>query len=472
MERRRFLTGLASAALLGGGPSLAAGACATRLSVPYEDPGQPVARDFIGLSYESGLLPAKSYFAPSNRSLIGLVRRLGSDGVLRIGGNTSERTVFSQDGRPRPPDTYAIETADIDRLAATLEQLRWRLIYGVNLARGAPQEAAAEAAYVMQAVGPRLLAFQIGNEPDGFGRWSAVRSSNYDFKAFMSDWQPFHEAIRTRVPDAPFAGPDVASETGWVTAFAQAAPAGLVLLTRHYYADGPATDPRVTLANLLRSGPQVEPILATLRRTAGRFGRPYRIAETNSVFQGGRPGVSDTLGAALWGLELMFQVAAAGGAGINFHAGDDKVYTPIAGSGTTPHQARPLYYAMLLFAQASRGVLLPARLDAARLDQESGRGLRGFAVREGATLRVTLINKNVGQDFCVEVDPGGPFRQANVLRLLGPSVDARTGVTFGGAAVDAFGAWEPPYPEPIRLAEPTLRCDVPATSAALITFDA
>ena len=48
----------------------------------------------------------------------------------------------------------------------------------------------------------------------------------------------------------------------------------------------------------------------------------------------------------------MFQIAAAGGAGVNFHAGEDKIYTPIShgrGGGLT---ARPLYYGMLMFAQA------------------------------------------------------------------------------------------------------------------------
>ena len=36
---------------------------------------------------------------------------------------------------------------------------------------------------------------------------------------------------------------------------------------------------------------------------------PFRLAEANSIFGEGQPGVSDTFGAALWGLELMFQVS-------------------------------------------------------------------------------------------------------------------------------------------------------------------
>ena len=93
------------------------------------------------------------------------------------------------------PDDFGITPASIDRLAATLSILRWRLIYGLNLARGTPQAAADEAAYVAQAIGPRLLAFQIGNEPDGFGRWNKARPQGYDVDAFLADWTKFHAAI-------------------------------------------------------------------------------------------------------------------------------------------------------------------------------------------------------------------------------------------------------------------------------------
>jgi len=464
MDRRRFLTGLAGAALLGPPPSRAAAGCPTRVAVATDDPGQPVAADFVGLSYESALVAAKNYFTPVNHSLIGLIRRLGSDGVIRIGGNTSERTVWWTESGPAPAESHVITPSDIDRLAATMQAIGWRLIYGLNLARGTPEQAAAEAAYVAHRIGPRLLAFQIGNEPDGFGRWSAVRPRSYDFAAFLAEWRPFRAAIRAKVPNAPIAGPDVAAETDWVPAFAEAAPEGLVLLTRHYYSDGPASDPHVTLAKLLRSAPQVEPILATLEQASRRYRLPWRIAETNSVFQGGRPGVSDTLGAALWGAELMFQIAAAGGAGINFHGGDDKVYTPIAGGGSRPFRAQPLYYGMLLFVEACRGRLLPTQITPGSGD------LAAFAAREGHALRVALINKAPSQSQCVALDPGRRVRDATVIRLAGPSPDATAGVTFGGTVVDAFGGWVPAHREPVRIAHREIALDLPATSAALVTL--
>src|SRR5437899_6776805 len=83
------------------------------LAVAYEDSGQRIASDFIGLSYESASLAASDYFTPDNASILGLVRLLGPDGVIRIGGNTSERTVWNAE--PIAPDAFAIWPASIDR---------------------------------------------------------------------------------------------------------------------------------------------------------------------------------------------------------------------------------------------------------------------------------------------------------------------------------------------------------------------
>jgi hypothetical protein len=473
--RREFLSGLAGATLVapGIGPVRAQTGASVRVAIAYEHPGRPIAPDFIGLSYESAILSPGDYFAPDNAPMLGLLRTLGETGVLRIGGNTSERAVWNP-GAPPAPGTIPITPAAIDRLAATLRLAGWRLVYGLNLARGTPQAAADEAFHVSRALGPLLLAFQIGNEPDGFGRWTGVRPKGYDAAAFLAEWRLFHAAIRARVPNAVFAGPDVAGATDWVPAFAAAAPAGLVLLTRHYYADGPAGAPHVSLAKLLQSSEQIAPILQRLAGASRTYQLPYRLAETNSIFNEGQPGVSDTLGAALWGLELMFACAAAGCAGINFHAGDhnlrpglNKAYTPIARGADGRLRAAPLYYAMLMFAQAARGSLVPARVESRPAE------LKAFAVRApDGSLRVCLINTHSGGAVRVAVDPGRRFAGVSVLRLAGPAIDATDGVTLGGAPVDASGRWAPAHYETAERAAGDIVVDVAAASAALLSLRA
>jgi hypothetical protein len=197
MDRRRFLLGLAgSGAVLIAPASAQDQATMARLSIEYEDAGRLIARDFIGLSYESAVVAANDFFTADNRTLLRLLRTLGSEGVLRIGGNTSERTLWRTQDAPAPRESFVITPSAINRLAGFLRALGWRLIYGLNLATGTAEEAAAEAAYVARAVGPQLLAFQIGNEPDGFGRWSGVRPKTYDLPTFLNEWQHFHAAIR------------------------------------------------------------------------------------------------------------------------------------------------------------------------------------------------------------------------------------------------------------------------------------
>ena len=465
-ERRKLLVGFVSTAVaLGMRRQVRAQAPVdVLLSVGYESTGTLIPADFIGLSYESALLASSDYFTPHNPSVFGLLRGLGASGVLRIGGNTSERTVWSGAGSSSPTDRFVIAPAAIDALAALLRALGWRLIYGLNLARGTPESAADEAAYVANAVGPRLLAFQISNEPDGFGRWSAVRPPSYNVSDFLAEWQRFHSAIHARLPDAPFAGPAVAGETEWIAPFAEVGRGSLVLLTRHYYSDGPARAPHISLPRLLSSAHQIDPILSDLQRIARTYRLPFRIAETNSIFAEGHPGVSDTFGASLWGLELMFQVAHAGGAGINFHTGDAKAYTPIGPGTDGRHVARPLFYGILMFKEAcgEGAELIPIQGDT------SGVNLAAYAVRRrNGVLRVCLINKDLSRPARVHINVGRRFPVASILRLAASSADATTGTTLGGAAVDDFGGWAPTVLESIR-PETMIAVEVPVASAALL----
>ena len=465
MNRRSFLYATAAvAATLRASVRVGAGQLTNAsVAVGYDQPGNAISENFIGLSYESAVLASAKHLSPGNLSVVGFIRGLGPGGVLRLGGNSSERTVW-RDTSARPEvESFVITPAAIDALAALLNVLDWRLIYGLNLARGKPEAAAEEAVYVARAVGPRLLAFQIGNEPDGFGRWSGVRPQSYDFDAFLAEWLRFYAAIRARLPTASFAGPDIIAEPSWIRPFIKAAGDALVLVTRHYYADGPAGAPHISLALLLRSAPKVEPILEEMRSISKSYRLPFRIAETNSIFMEGQQGVSDAFGSALWGVEFMFQVAEAGGEGVNFHTGDAKAYTPIGAGPDGRHVARPLYYGMLMFKEAVQGAsILPAWLVAPGLD------MAAYATRGAdGTLKVCLINKDLERGARVGIEAGRGFPSASLLRLTAPSAEARSDVTFGCSPVDGFGHWSP---QPLKVFpwRSDSFVEVPAASAVLV----
>ena len=142
----------------------------------------------------------------------------------------------------------------IEDLGEFLDATGWKLIWDLNLGRGTPQQAAEEAQAVAAAAKDKLLALQIGNEPDLFRR--AHRPQDYGYAQFHEEYRRYRDAVRAKLPNAPFAGPDVAVKTDWVTQFAADEGADIKLLTHHYYAEGPPKNPASTIENLLQGNAQ------------------------------------------------------------------------------------------------------------------------------------------------------------------------------------------------------------------------
>ena len=124
MNRRALLRRCAGVCLLTGGrtPTRASDTAPADLTIAPEQPGLSIPRDFLGLSYESALLGDPEFFSPGNHSLLALIRRLGPSGVIRIGGNSSEYTLWRPHGGPvSVPKRTVITPADIRRLAAFMK---------------------------------------------------------------------------------------------------------------------------------------------------------------------------------------------------------------------------------------------------------------------------------------------------------------------------------------------------------------
>src|ERR1700728_2887551 len=90
MDRRRFLLATAAAATLPTLNSLAQATTTATLKLHPGETGPRVPDNFIGLSYETNELTNPSFFSPENSGLIEQFRTLSTNGVLRIGGNTSD----------------------------------------------------------------------------------------------------------------------------------------------------------------------------------------------------------------------------------------------------------------------------------------------------------------------------------------------------------------------------------------------
>jgi hypothetical protein len=399
---------------------------------------------FIGLSYESAQLANPAFFAASNKALIALFRELSSGGVLRLGGGTSEFTHFTTEEPSGPPpfDAVGPDTSknvksstpitpkSLHNLRAFLDAADWRCLYGLNAARGPIANSVEEAIYVQRILGPRLIAFQLGNEPDAWR--NRYRPATWSYSDYWKEWSAMHAAIIAKVPHARFAGPDVSNKMAYVTGFAEdvknTAATDVVLLTWHYYAMGPAGGKGITLDKLLSPDPKLTRALEIAQQASRSAGIPFRMAEGNSCWNGGQPGVSDTLASALWATDVMLQFAAAGSAGINFHGGGNGYYTPIAGSLAAGFHRRPEFYGMEL-AKHFVGATIQQSTLACPDDR-----IRAYAARNSGAQLILAINKT-GQP----VDMRTPIHRARVQWLLsGPSIDATQGVTLTGGHATAL----------------------------------
>lgn len=451
LSRRGFISGVcATAAAARGAPQTNA----VRFQV---DPQKRLGRipdDFIGLGYEVSSVSERGLLAAANRKYVQLVRRLAGEGVIRIGGNTSDYATWSPDSPAvSSPKATVVDRRGVRDLGAFLRATGWRLIWGFNLGSGTVDQAVDEAMAVADSVGDLLLAFEIGNEPDLFP--GVHRPANYSYADYFAEYQRFKQAIRDKLPSAPFAGPDVIVRIDWLEQFAKTEAADIKLLTHHYYAEGPPDNPASTIDTLLKPSPTLPGLLTRLQAASRSSGVPYRICEANSCFGGGKRGVSDTMAAALWGLDFMFTLAQFGAAGVNMetgvnHLGFLSYYTPIGVDPAHNFIATPLYYGMLAFSQASRGRLLASTLD------PGGLNVSAYAVdSDHGEIWLTLINKESAREAPVRTVCSG-VATAKVMRLTAPSLASKEGVELREQR------------EAVRVTGGEFELAVPAASAALI----
>ena len=447
MNRREFLYG-AAATSIGIAHSEAQREGITIELSPVRGDWPKVPADFVGLSYENGQLYNASFFAPTNVPLIKAFRELTPQGVLRMGGHLSNITPWEGVGQNDPkqirgvrhgiadywewplvdPEVQTNKRGTITRAALRnlrgfLDAVNWRLLYGLNFASGSATRAADEAAAVQQILGDRLIAFVIGNEPDGFSDDHFFRDKNYGVTRFIAEWATWVKTIRARVPHAQFAGPDTDGKVDtWVLEFARRTRGEATLLTSHYYGMGPASASGMTAERLLaKTSPKLDAEIAAVHAArAAAGGTPYRMDEGNSCFGGGKAGVSDSYASALWAADYILRAACAGFAGVNLHGGGVGIYTPIESSVANAAKPRPVYYGMQLAQQFVGSSIAPCEL-------KTPANVTAYqAVKQGSIL-LAVVNKGAS---AIEVSLPVRLHGAKCWELRGPALDAKTEVSF------------------------------------------
>ena len=409
---------------------------------------------FAGLSFESA---AASGGVNSGRfdvvgNLPQLLRTLGP-GVLRFGGSSVD---LAYSGASQGA------LAGLRRLADATE---WKVLYSENLGRFNAPAVVGDARAVATVLGPDLLAFACGNEPNLYPDLG-LRPAGYSPADYLPEADACLNAVHSGAPDAPLAGPDL-EPPSWLAPYALHERGRLALVTEHYYPLSDCAAQPGTATDLLSpaTAHAEADAAAKVEQDGAAAGAPWRVSETNSAACSGIPGVSDTFAAALWALDYALILAEHGAAGMNLHTslsvGCD-AYSPVCATAPGHYLARPVYYGLLALRTLGTGQLIPVH--------EHGAGnLAAHAVRDdGGGVRLAVENLGPTPVTTLLTVAGTPMRGASIGWLTAPSVTATGGVTLDGASVDDTGTFAPSPDSALACTHALCPITLPAHSAALI----
>jgi hypothetical protein len=438
-----------------------------------------IGPDFVGFSYEKTHITNDS-LTSTNTSLVALYKLIGSP-VMRLGADDVDSCNWAGTGTaPSKPSgqpfTKSITTGMVDQICSFLTATGTKILYGVNFHSDNVKASAAEAAYAQGKCGSSITGYEIGNEINRYGSWASLQS----------EWESFATAI-VATPGAllvgPVAGGGDALSLSTPFAADESAKYGskLVLLTQHYYA-GTANTTTATAARLQTPDPDAPTSQdglvgtdTTMQSAAvtNKIPDGYRLGECNTFAGHGQMGVSDTLIAGLWSLDLMFVTAEHGGSGVNLHGGETGMdgsrpfyYEPIMENLGVVIQVQPVYYGMLLFSLAGQGSMLSTTATT------SNPNFTAYAIKANGFTSVVLDNKSATSGVNATVNLGATVASASAIYLqatpAGSLTAAATDVTLAGAHVTTAGVWahDPPYIE--TTSGSTISVYVPPGSAALV----
>jgi hypothetical protein len=434
--------------------------------------GKTISPTFMGLSHEWGT--AQTMLGDSTTGTNSIYRQLlqnltayGSGPLnLRIGGNSTDKT-------GEPTSTTVLPFAE---LAAALDV---HFMLGVNLGANNVNLAVDQAkAYISQMPAGSLDALEIGNEPDLYGK-TGMRTAPYTYQNYLTDFDTWKASIAPLLPSGTqLMGASWAS-TGMLSniqSYDSTQAKALANFSHHYYVgNGQAdiSDDILLKPSSATNGPKA---VAAAVNTTHRYGTLFRMGEMNSLYNGGKEGISDAFGAALWAIDTMFEYVNVGVDGVNWHLGNGGSYAAFsfgihstdAGTTYTLNSVRPLYYGLLFF-QAATGNgshLLPVSLS-------TDANLSAWATADAAgTRRLVVINKDKSLSGTVAMTLSG-YSHAKVYRLSAPSYQSKTGVTFAGQTFDGSISGKlkgTQIIESINEADGVFQLSMPVTSAALIVF--
>ena len=427
---------------------------------------------FTGFSYEKTHITNDSLNS-SNKKLIGLYKLLGTP-TVRLGANDVDQSNYGGTGNaPSSPQgqpfTHTVVSGMIDQFCDFLQATGSQSIYGVNFQSGNVSQSTAEATYVMSKCGSSIWGIELGNEIDKYGSWSSQKQK----------WETLGSSL-TAIPSVSIIGAaaEWSADTSFTAPFTadEATKFGnkLRVITNHYY-NGGANTSEATASTLQNLKSLITSISTNVNNAAVKAKVPdgWRYGEANTFWGHGQMGVSDTIIAALWSLDFSYLTAQHGGNGIDWHGGEvgqdgtrPFYYAAVAESGGMVTGVQPLFYGLLLFANAGTGSVLSTTVSS------SNSNFTAYAVKGNGYKSVVLVNRNATMGVTATVNVGAPVTSASAIYLQGTpagSLSAGAGqVTLAGSTVTTDGVWNRGAPYIQATSGNTATVYVPPVTAALV----
>ncbi|KAK5657048.1 hypothetical protein OQA88_3574 [Cercophora sp. LCS_1] len=442
--------------------------------------GNDVFDSFMSYSIELSSFPdfAGNKSHPNTYSynlLKNLAAISGSMPYIRVGGNTQDYALYNAslpyaingtvDPKRSPdyPTTIHIGPSFFESYST------WpgsKFSHGLNLGLGGNnsvgwQSLLETVPQVCKALRGKLYIWQYGNEPDLFSTSSQgpVRPPTWNESTYVWQWKNGTRAINGLVTKHC---PELLSSRYLAPAFGGASNklklpltmssglnsgSSIRLLSVHNYISG-ATSPGVTLqGTLMNHTVTIRSINAHITNYKLLSNPPPLIfGEHNSLYNQGRPGLSNTFGAALWSIDFNLFSAALSVRRVHMHMGTNYRYAswqPITTSLSTVG-TRPAYYANI-FVASFLGDLTQRRVSISCHASSSETEVVYAAYTNNGTAlsRVAVVNMR-GHNGSVEHPrvrgirkveigvEGMEGKEVGVRRLTASGSDATEGVRFDG----------------------------------------
>ncbi|PFH50111.1 glycoside hydrolase family 79 protein [Amanita thiersii Skay4041] len=438
----------------------------------------PQLGSFFGFSIEMSVIDqvcTKFIQIPFLNLMSNLIRRSGRVNI-RVGGNTQETAKLvdhTPSGRllekdktntigttQTPPLIYTRDVFYLMRNISDFVNIRWFL--GVPFKEINPLDLNI-AVVGAQILGDYLIGLQGGNEPDLY-QDHGKRPAPYGPQEYFNDFRLLtqsmngseYEKTRNMLLAPSLAGrwlPDQVWDLGFVDEF----NAYLKWLSMEHYplnncaavfgTNGQVIVPQEAFASYLTHRAGIDLCSAYLNSTmyAQQVSKPFVMFETNTASCGGFPGISDSFGSALWGLDYALQMAYSNFSMALFHVGGQNVYynpfTPPPTNQSTFRQwtIGPIYYSSLVMAEVLGSSDKAQVYDMWRVDQTISEFSPAYLIYEdGKPVRAALFNyvtdPSGGSDINVSISFNGGSTPANVnvKYLRAASVSQKGNFTWAG----------------------------------------